>query len=427
MKSSTTSPDPPVSRQRNSALRLVHGASSPKPAADEPRPQAEPQARRVSFSPPAIGEDEIREVRDTLESGWLTTGPKVKLFEQRFAAYVGAPHAIAVNSCTAALHLALLAAGIGPGDEVITTPLTFCATANTIVHTGATPVFADIDRKTMNLDPAAVAAAVTPRTRALLPVHFAGRPVDVRAFRAIADKHGLVVVEDAAHCVEGIASGSRIGTTADYTCFSFYATKNLTTGEGGMLTTATSAAVDRIRVAALHGMSRDAWARYSGGGAIDYDVIMAGFKYNMMDLQAAIGLHQLARIEEHLQRREAIWARYDAGFADLPFERPAPIDEGSRHARHLYTILVDRDRCGLDRSGLASSLAARGVATSLHFRALHLHSFYHDRYGMERGQFPNAEHVSDRTLSLPLSPAMSDVDVGYVIEQVRDAIVKGGR
>ena len=400
----------------------------PREAAASPAPpQDEPQPRKVSFSPPAIGEDEIREVRDTLESGWLTTGPKVKLFEQRFAAYVGAPHAVAVNSCTAALHLALLAAGVGPGDEVITTPLTFCATANTIVHVGATPVFADIDRASMNLDPAAVAAAVTPRTRALLPVHFAGRPVDVRAFRAIADQHGLVVVEDAAHCVEGISNAGKVGTTADYTCFSFYATKNLTTGEGGMLTTSASAAVDRIRVAALHGMSRDAWARYSGGGAIDYDVVMAGFKYNMMDLQAAIGLHQLTRIEEHLQRREAIWARYDASLADLAIDRPAPVAEGARHARHLYTILVDRERCGLDRTGVASALAARGVATSLHFRALHLHSFYHDRFGMRRGQFPNAEHISDRTLSLPLSPAMTDADVDYVIEQVRDVIVKGGR
>jgi dTDP-4-amino-4,6-dideoxygalactose transaminase len=369
----------------------------------------------------------MREVQATLESGWLTTGPRVKLFEQQFAAYVGAPHAVAVNSCTAALHLALVAAGVGPGDEVVTTPLTFCATANTIVHVGATPVFADIDPRTMNLDPAAAAAALSPKTRALLPVHFAGRPVNVRAFREISDRAGLALVEDAAHCVEGIARGKRIGTTADFTCFSFYATKNLTTGEGGMLTTASAQAADRIRIAALHGMSRDAWARYSGGGAVDYDVVMPGFKYNMMDLQAAIGLHQLARIEEHLRRREAIWAAYDEGFADLPIERPAPVEFGSRHARHLYTILVDPEHCGLDRSALSAALAARGVATSLHFKALHLHSYYAERFGLARGQFPQAERVSDQTLSLPLSPAMTDDEVAHVIEQVRGALGMGER
>ncbi|MCX6537715.1 MAG: DegT/DnrJ/EryC1/StrS aminotransferase family protein [Acidobacteria bacterium] len=386
-----------------------------------------PSTTRVMFSRPAIGEAEMREVRATLESGWLTTGPRVKQFEQQFAAYVGAPHAVAVNSCTAALHLSLLAAGIGPGDEVVTTPLTFCATANTIVHVGATPVFADIDPRTMNLDPAAAAAAISPRTRALLPVHFAGRPVNVRAFREMADHAGLTLIEDAAHCVEGIARGKRIGTTADYTCFSFYATKNLTTGEGGMLTTASAEAAGRIRIAALHGMSRDAWTRYSGGGAVDYDVVMPGFKYNMMDLQAAIGLHQLARIEDNLRRREAIWECYDEGLADLPIERPAPVEFGSRHARHLYTILVDRDRCGLDRAALSAALTARGVATSLHFRALHLHTFYADRFGLKRGQFPHAELVSDQTLSLPLSPAMTEDEGHYVVEQVRGALRMGGR
>jgi len=386
-----------------------------------------PAPVHVAFSRPSIGEAEMREVRATLESGWLTTGPRVKQFEQQFAAFVGVPHAIALNSCTAALHLSLLAAGVGPGDEVVTTPLTFCASANAIVHVGATPVFADIDPVTMNLDPAAAAAALTPKTRALLPVHFAGRPVDVRAFREMADQSGLALIEDAAHCVEGIARGKRIGTTADYTCFSFYATKNVTTGEGGMLTTASSDAADRIRVASLHGMSRDAWARYSGGGVVDYDVVMPGFKYNMMDLQAALGIHQLARVEENLKRREAIWDIYDEGLADLAVERPAPIEFGSRHARHLYTILVDRDRCGLDRAALSSALAARGVATSLHFRAIHLHSFYADRFGFKRGQFPQAERVSDQTLSLPLSPAMTADEAHFVVEQVRGALAKAGR
>jgi dTDP-4-amino-4,6-dideoxygalactose transaminase len=379
-------------------------------------------AQPVPFSRPYIGVPEIREVLATLESGWLTTGPRVKLFEQRFAEYTGAPHAIALNSCTAALHLALLAADLGPGDEVITTPLTFCATANTIVHVGATPVFADIDPVTWNLCPDATYAAMTPRTRALLPVHYAGRPVDVRAFRSLADRFDQVLIEDAAHCAEGIAQGARVGTTADFTCFSFYATKNLTTGEGGMLTTTAGAeAVERIRMNALHGMSRDAWARYSGRGTADYDVVTPGFKYNMMDLQAAIGLHQLARLDDNLLRREAIWAAYDHAFGAMPFVRPAPIDAGSRHARHLYTILVDPRLCGFDRGALAAALGDRGVATSRHFTALHLHTFYARQFGFRRGQFPNAEYVSDTTLSLPLSAGMSDADVARVIDAVFEA------
>jgi dTDP-4-amino-4,6-dideoxygalactose transaminase len=379
--------------------------------------------RSVPFSRPAIGPEEIREVIETLESGWLTTGPRVKLFEQRFAEYTGAPHAVALNSCTAALHLALLAAGVGPGDEVITTPLTFCATATTIVHTGATPVFADIDPVTWNLSPAAAAAAITPRTKALLPVHYAGRPVDVVAFRALADKHGLALIEDAAHCAEGMVHGARIGTTADFTCFSFYANKNMTTGEGGMLTTtASSDVVDRIRITALHGMSKDAWSRYDGRGVVEYDVVLPGFKYNMMDLQAAIGLHQLARLEENLLRRNAIWSAYDKGLEPLPIVRPAPAGRGYRHAHHAYTILVDPAWSGCSRADLAVALAARGIATSVHFKALHLHSFFAGQYNLRRGQFPNAEYVSDTTLSLPLSVSLSDADVDWVIEAVTDSL-----
>src|SRR5579862_6226200 len=281
----------------------------------------------VPFAPPAIGPEEIREVTSALESGWLSTGPRVRRFEQAFAAYVGSPHAVALNSCTAALHLSLVASGIGAGDEVVTTPLTFCATANVIVHTGATPVFADVDRATGNLDPAAAAAAITPRTRAVILVHYAGRPVDVEAFAQIALRHGLVTVEDAAHCIEGVRRGRKIGTTADFTAFSFYANKNLTTGEGGMLTTASGDAADQIRTASLHGMSRDGWTRYEHGGSSRYDVVMAGFKYNMSDVQAAIGLHQLATIEARLRRREAICARYDEAFADLPLVPFAPVPE----------------------------------------------------------------------------------------------------
>ena len=379
-------------------------------------------ARPVPFAPPDLGTAEIAEVVATLESGWLSTGPRVRAFEAAFAAYTGAPFAIAVNSCTAALHLSLLATGVGPGDEVITTPLTFCATANVIVHTGATPVFADVDPVTMNLDPAAVAAAITPRTKAIIPVHFAGRPVDVASFEQLARSRHLTVIEDAAHCVEGVAAdGRKVGATADFTCFSFYATKNLTTGEGGMVTTHDARAAETIRMASLHGMDRSAWNRYAPGGTPHYDVMMPGFKYNMMDLQAAIGLHQLAGIAARLGRRAAICARYDEGLAGLPLRLPAPAETGSVHARHLYPVLVDQAADGA-RDELHARLRDRGISTSVHFRALHLHPFYQERFGLRRGMYPRAEAISDTTLSLPLSPALPVSDVDRVIEAMHDCL-----
>ncbi len=378
----------------------------------------------VNFAPPSIGQPEIDEVVAAMKSGWLTTGPRVKEFERQFAAYIGAEHAVAVNSCTAALHLALLASEIGAGDEVVTTPLTFCATANVVVHTGATPVFADIDRVTGNLSPAAAQAALTTNTRAIIPVHYAGRPADVRAFRAIADRDDLVLIEDAAHAVETVAGGEKIGTTADYSCFSFYATKNLTTGEGGMLTTSSQPGAAFARIAALHGMSRDAWNRYGKGGSPHYDVVMPGFKYNMMDLQAAIGLHQLSKLHRHLARREAIWSLYDEALADLPIIRPEPAAPGDVHARHLYTILVTPDS-NWTRDALSAAMAEQGIVTSIHFRALHLHPYYQERFGLRRGMFPNAEFVSDHTLSLPLSGGMTDSEAGRVIDVLRSLLARG--
>jgi dTDP-4-amino-4,6-dideoxygalactose transaminase len=361
-------------------------------------------------------------VVDTLESGWLTTGPRVAAFERAFADYTGARHAVAVNSCTAALHLSLLAAGVGPDHEVVTTPMTFCATANTVIHTGATPVFADIDPATLNLDPLAAAAAISPRTRALLPVHFAGRPADMTSLRGMARRRDLALVEDAAHCVEGIAQGRKVGSIGDFTCFSFYATKNLTTGEGGMITTADDKAAAFMRAASLHGMSRNAWTRYAPSVPAQYDVLMAGFKYNMMDLQAAIGLHQLARIDERLGRRAHIWAEYDDALAGLPLRRPAAIRDGDVHARHLYTVLLDEAAAGISRDQLQARLAAQGIATSIHFRALHLHPFYQERFGLRRGMFPAAEAVSDTTLSLPLSGEMAPAAVERVIEALHDIL-----
>jgi dTDP-4-amino-4,6-dideoxygalactose transaminase len=380
-----------------------------EPAGEARRPMA------VPFAPPFIGTEEIDAVVDTLRSGWLTTGKRVHEFERAFAEYVGTPHAVAVNSCTAALHLSLLSLGLGAGDEVITTPLTFCATANTVVHVGATPVFADIDRQSMNVDPAAIARAITPRTKAIIPVHFAGRPVDTLAIRALAQDRGIAVIEDAAHAVETVSRAGKVGSTADFTCFSFYATKNLTTGEGGMLTTTSAEHADRIRIAALHGMSRDAWTRYAPGGRPDYDVVMPGFKYNMMDIQAAIGLQQLARLDEQLRRREEIWRRYESGLKGLPVTLPAPPEAGTRHARHLFTILIDQKTSGHSRDDVAMRLSSQGIIPSVHFKALHLHPYYANRFGLARGMFPHAEFIADRTLSLPFSPALSDAQVDTVI------------
>ena len=374
----------------------------------------------IPFSRPSIDASDIDAVVAVLRSGWLTTGPRVQEFERHFAEYVGASHGVAVSSGSAALHLSLIAADIGADAEVITTPLTFCATANAIIHTGARPVFADIDASTMNLDPAAAAASVTPRTRGLLPVHFAGRPADMVALRALAGRHDLVVVEDAAHAIEAVSNAGKTGTTADFTCFSFYATKNLTTGEGGMVTTSSSRAADRLRVASLHGMSRNAWTRRARERSAQYDVLMAGFKYNMMDIQAALALQQLARIEVMHGRRTQIWRAYDSAFQSLPLTTPRTVEPGTRHARHLYTVLVDEASCGRSRDDLAESLDELGVATSVHFQALHLHAFYADRFGLRRGMFPNAERVSDQTLSLPLSAAMTDAEVNRVIEAVTE-------
>jgi dTDP-4-amino-4,6-dideoxygalactose transaminase len=324
----------------------------------------------VPFAPPSIGPDEIAEVIATLASGCLSTGPRVAEFEQAFAAYAGARHAIAVNSCTAALHLSLVATGIGSGDEVITTPFTFCAAANVIVHSGATPVFADIDPVTHNLDPAAVRAAITPRTRVLMPVHHGGYPADMLSFQRIADLLGLRIVEDAAHCVEGVADGRKVGSIADFTCFSFSATSNLTTGEGGMVTTDDAAAAALMRAASLHGMSRDAWARYAPYGNTQNDVFLPGVKYNLTDIQAAIGLHQLSRLQRMHARRAAIWSRYDSGLANLPLRLPAHTREGSLHARHLYSVLLDETAAGLCATSSATACAiaaSRPAFTSARF------------------------------------------------------------
>ncbi len=394
----------------------------PEPASvGDPKPVRE---EFLLFGRPALEEEEIREVVATLRSGWLGTGPRVSRFEEGFRRYVGAEHALALNSCTAALHLSLIAAGVGPGDEVITTPLTFAATANAIVHTGATPVFVDVDRRTQNIDPSRIEAAINPRTRALIPVHFAGRPCEMDTIMAIARRHGLKVIEDAAHAIEAVYKGRHMGTIGDATCFSFYVTKNLVTGEGGMVTTGNAEWAEKIQAYGLHGLSKGAWKRYSDEGFVHYEVLYPGFKYNMTDMQAAIGIHQLARIGEYAARRREIWERYLSGMADLPARLPAPEEPGTVHARHLFTLHLDLDRLRVSRDGVANQLRSEGIGTGVHFISLHLHPYYRERFGFTPEAFPAARHVSERTLSLPLSARLSDHDVEDVIAGVRKVLLR---
>lgn len=373
------------------------------------------------FGSPLIEQAEIDEVLACMESSWLGTGPRVAKFESDFAAYnaVPASRVAALNSCTAALHVSMVAAGLEPGSEVITTPLTFCATANAIVHAGLTPVLADVDASTQCIDPAAIEAAITPRTSAILPVHFAGRPCDMDAIMAIANKHGLAVIEDCAHAIETEYHGRKAGTFGDFGCFSFYATKNITTGEGGMIIGRDEALVARARVLALHGMSKDAWHRFGDKGYKHYQVIECGFKYNMMDLQAAIGIHQLARVESSWQRREEVWNTYMEAFADLSIGLPAPIDAETRHAYHLFTILLGEDRCGISRDAFLDAMNASRIGTGVHYLSLAEHPYYQHRLGWHPEQWPHAMRIGRETVSLPLSPKLSDADVGRIISAAR--------
>jgi dTDP-4-amino-4,6-dideoxygalactose transaminase len=376
------------------------------------------------FGAPAIGEEEIAEVVACMRSGWLGTGPRVARFERDFAAYrrVNAAQVAAVNSCTAALHVSMVAADLEPGAEVITTPMTFCATVNAIIHAGLTPVLADIDPGTGNIDPRAIEAAITPRTRAIVPVHFAGRACDMQAIMAIADAHGLVVIEDCAHAIETEYRGQPAGTFGDFGCFSFYVTKTVVTGEGGMILGRDEARIARAKVLALHGMSKDAWHRFGDAGYKHYQVVEAGFKYNMMDLQAAIGVHQLAKVERHWQRREAIWQRYQAAFADLPVGLPAPPEAHTRHGYHLYTLQVDAAATRVSRDAFLDAMNARGIGTGVHYLSVAAHPYYQQRFGWHAGQWPEAERMGQRTVSLPLSPAMDDGDVARVIDAVRSVV-----
>lgn len=358
------------------------------------------------FGAPAIEDAEIEEVVDSLRSGWLGTGPKVARFEEAFRQYKDAPYAVAVNSCTAALHLSLIAAGIGPGDEVITTPLTFCATVNAIIHAGGTPVLADVDPVTMNISAEEIEKAVTRRTKAILPVHFAGRSCDMDAICTIAAEHDLKIIEDCAHAIETEYHGKKAGTFGDFGCFSFYVTKNVVTGEGGMVLCKREEDAARIKTLALHGMSKDAWKRFSDEGYRHYYVTECGFKYNMMDLQAALGLHQLARVEKNWRRRREIWRQYNRAFQDLPITLPAAPAPDTRHGLHLYTILVDRKRAGVSRDEFLNRMHERNIGTGVHYLSIAEHPYYQKHFRWKPDNCPEARRIGKTTVSLPLSPAL---------------------
>jgi dTDP-4-amino-4,6-dideoxygalactose transaminase len=373
------------------------------------------------FGSPLIGEEEIGEVESSMRAGWLGTGPKVARFEADFAAYKGIEEArvAAVNSCTAALHLSMIAAGIGPGDEVITTALTFCATVNAIIHAGATPVLADINPQTMNIDPAEIEKRITPRTRAILPVHFAGRCCDMEAIMDVAQRHSLKVIEDCAHAIESEHKGTKAGTFGDFGCFSFYVTKNVVTGEGGMVLARKEEDIARVKILALHGMTKDAWRRFGDEGYKHYHVVACGFKYNMMDIQAGIGIHQLKRVERNWRRRHEIWERYQRAFAELPVVRPAQPEQGTRHSYHLYTLLIDRESTGVDRDTLLDALTKQNVGVGVHYLSIPEHPFYQETFGWKPADFPQAMRVGRQTISLPISPKLSDQDVEDVVAAIR--------
>ena len=392
----------------------------------------------LPFYKPLIAREEITQLVEAVESGWLTTGPKTLEFEAAIARYVGSQFAVGVNSCTAAMHLALVAMGIGPGDAVITSPITFPATANVIEHCGARPVFIDVEPDTLLLDGAALEKFLAAperkgidaeRVKAILPVHFAGQPCDMDMIFDLASQYGLAVIEDSAHALGAEFQGCKVGS--DYglgfqgpwaSCFSFYATKNITAGEGGMLTTNAPELVEHVAVLRLHGISRDAWKRYQVAGYQHYEVLFPGYKYNMFDLQAALALPQLSHIDEWQQRRQTYTDLYNQGFANIEGLQPIQVKPNRRSAYHLYVVMADRARLGVSRDELLNRIAAAGIGVGVHFRSLTVQKFYREKYGFQEGDFPVAERASEQVLSLPLYPAMHERDVDRVIRTVRQVL-----
>jgi dTDP-4-amino-4,6-dideoxygalactose transaminase len=380
----------------------------------------------IPFHTPSIGEEEVREVETTLRSGWLTTGPRTAQFEKEFGAYVGAPHAIAVSSCTAGLHVALAALGIGNADEVITTPLTFCSTVHTILQVGAKPVLADIGPDG-NIDPDRIAQAITSHTRAIVPVHLAGLPCEMKAIWELARRHGLFVIEDAAHAAGTYYEGRPVGMAtaegdaSDAVAFSFYATKNMTTGEGGMVTTPRESMAARMRMLTLHGMSRDAWNRYSEHGNWYYEIVDVGFKYNLTDIQSALGIHQLRKLDAFIETRSRYAQIYNQAFAGLEEIELPPDNPRFRHAWHLYILRLNLERLEIDRKEFMAKLWGKGIGTSVHFIPIPLHPFF-SKMPLSSRPCSRALHLYPRIVSLPLYPAMTEEQVHYVASCVRETL-----
>jgi len=376
----------------------------------------------IAFHKPLIKSEEINEVIDTLRSGWITTGPKTFKFEEMFKNYIHSKHAIALNSGTAALHLSLVAAGINKNDEVITSPFTFTATSEVIIHQGGIPRFVDIEEDTYNIDPLRIEEKITNKTKAIMPVHYGGHPCDMDPILEIADEYDILIIEDAAHAMGTNYKLKKVGCIGDTTCFSFYATKNLTTAEGGMVTTDNDDLAEKIRMLGLHGITRDAWKRYSSQGSWYYEVLYPGFKYNHTDLQASIGIHQLKRFDDMQLRRRKIAEIYNNAFEDTPEIITPVVKEYAEHAWHLYPILLNTELLTISRDKFIEALKAENVGTSVHFIPLHLHPYYKEAYGFNRGDFPIAESVYNREISLPIYPLMTDEDVQNVISAVKKIV-----
>ena len=373
----------------------------------------------LPYALPLLGEEEKQEVLKVLDSGWITTGPRTFEFEKRIAAYVGASHAIALSSCTAALHVSLAALGIGEGDEVITSTLTFCSTANVILHLRAKPVFVDVERETLTMDPSQLEGKVTRRTKAIVPVHYAGHPCRMDEIGAIARANGIHVVEDAAHAIGAAYRGKKIGTVSELSCFSFYAIKNMTTAEGGAVTLEDEDLAKKIRLYSLHGMSKDAWKRYTSTGSWYYEVLYPGFKYNLTDIQSALGLCQLEKLDTFMARRHELASLYDQAFSGMDELSTLSARSEVTHARHLYPVLLNLERLGIDRARFIEEMRAENIGTTVNFVPVHMHPYYRDTFGYKSGDFPVAEDAYTRLMSLPLYPRMTVRDAQDVIEAVK--------
>lgn len=374
------------------------------------------------FGSPLIEEEEINEVVDTLKSGWIGTGPKVQRFEEDFKNYINVKNAVAVSSCTAGLHLSILALDLKPGDEVIVPAMTFVATSNAVIHAGAKPVLCDVDKYKMTIDIDDLRKKITKKTKAVIPVHFAGRACDIASILKIAKEHNLKIIHDAAHAIETEFNGKKIGTYNDISSYSFYVTKNVVTGEGGMITTNNNDLAAKIKIWALHGMDKHAWNRYSDKGFKHYDVFYPGYKYNMTDIQASLGIHQLAKVERNYKRRVEIWNRYKKELKNIPLILPPEPELNTKHGMHLFIVLLNLEDVKITRDELIAKLHKMNIGTGVHYRALHFHPYYKKAFGYKRGGFPNSEYISDRTISLPFSAKLKDEDVGDVVNALKEIL-----